>query len=277
MRYPGIMMMAEDSSDFPKVTHPTTEMGLGFDYKWDLGWMNDTLKYYNLDPVYRQFHHHQLTFSMAYFYSENFILPLSHDEVVHGKGTIINKMWGDYKQKFAQARNLYAYMYAHPGKKLNFMGNELAHFREFDENVETDWFLLGYYSHNTFNRYMRDLSHIYKYHNALSFNDFKHNGFKWIDADNTAQSIYSFYREDPQSVVVCIFNMTPVSYESYRFGVPYEGVYTELLNTEKDIYDGCNMCNYFPIQSENVESHRFQQSILVRIAPFAGIYFEYKK
>lgn len=277
VRYPGILMMAEDSSDFPKVTHPTTEMGLGFDYKWDLGWMNDTLKYYSLDPVYRQFHHHQLTFSMAYFYSENFILPLSHDEVVHGKGTIINKMWGEYKQKFAQARNLYAYMYAHPGKKLNFMGNELAHFREFDENVETDWFLLGYYSHNTFNRYIRDLSHIYKYHNALSFNDYKHNGFKWIDADNTAQSIYSFYREDPQSVIVCIFNMTPVSYESYRFGVPYEGVYTEILNTEKDIYDGCNMCNYFPLKTEKVDCHRFHQSILVRLAPFAGIYFEYKK
>ncbi|MHB8097564.1 MAG: 1,4-alpha-glucan branching protein GlgB, partial [Erysipelotrichaceae bacterium] len=277
VRYPGILMMAEDSSDFPKVTHPTTEMGLGFDYKWDLGWMNDTLKYYSIDPVYRQFHHHQLTFSMAYFYSENFILPLSHDEVVHGKGTIINKMWGEYKQKFAQARNLYAYMYAHPGKKLNFMGNELAHFREFDENLEQDWFLLGYYSHNTFNRYIRDLSHVYKYHNALSFNDYKHNGFKWIDADNTAQSIFSFYREDPQSVIVCIFNMTPVSYESYRFGVPYEGVYTELMNTEKDIYDGCNMCNYFPVNTEKVECHRFQQSILVRIAPFAGIYFEYKK
>ena len=277
VRYPGVIMMAEDSSDYPKVTHPTTEMGLGFDYKWDLGWMNDTLKYYSLDPVYRQFHHHQLTFSMAYFYSENFILPLSHDEVVHGKGTIINKLWGDYKQKFAQARNLYAYMYSHPGKKLNFMGNELAHFREFDENVEQDWFLLGYNTHHSFNRFFRDLSHIYKYHSCLSHHDYKHHGFKWIDADNASQSIYSYYREDEESVVIVILNMTPVSYENYRIGVPYKGSYTEIINTEKDIYDGCNMCNFEPLVSEKHEAHRFDNSILVRIAPFAGVYLEMKK
>ena len=277
VRYPGIIMMAEDSSDYPKVTHPTTEMGLGFDYKWDLGWMNDTLKYYSLDPVYRQFHHHQLTFSMAYFYSENFILPLSHDEVVHGKGTIINKLWGDYKQKFAQARNLYAYMFSHPGKKLNFMGNELAHFREFDENVEQDWFLLGYHTHHSFNRFFRDLSHIYKHHSCLSHHDYKHHGFKWIDADNASQSIYSYYREDEESVVIVILNMTPVSYESYRIGVPYKGSYTEIINTEKDIYDGCNMCNFEPLVSEKHEAHRFDNSILVRIAPFAGVYLEMKK
>lgn len=277
VRYPGVIMMAEDSSDYPKVTHPTTEMGLGFDYKWDLGWMNDTLKYYSLDPVYRQFHHHQLTFSMAYFYSENFILPLSHDEVVHGKGTIINKLWGDYKQKFAQARNLYAYMYSHPGKKLNFMGNELAHFREFDENVEQDWFLLGYHTHHSFNRFFRDLSHIYKHHSCLSHHDYKHHGFKWIDADNASQSIYSYYREDEESVMIVILNMTPVSYESYRIGVPYKGSYTEIINTEKDIYDGCNMCNFEPLVSEKHEAHRFDNSILVRIAPFAGVYLEMKK
>lgn len=277
VRYPGVIMMAEDSSDYPKVTHPTTEMGLGFDYKWDLGWMNDTLKYYSLDPVYRQFHHHQLTFSMAYFYSENFVLPLSHDEVVHGKGTIINKLWGDYKQKFAQARNLYAYMFSHPGKKLNFMGNELAHFREFDENVEQDWFLLGYHTHHSFNRFFRDLSHIYKHHSCLSHHDYKHHGFKWIDADNASQSIYSYYREDEESVMLVILNMTPVSYESYRLGVPYKGTYTEIINTEKDIYDGCNMCNFEPLVSEKHEAHRFDNSILVRIAPFAGVYLEMKK
>lgn len=277
VRYPGVIMMAEDSSDYPKVTHPTTEMGLGFDYKWDLGWMNDTLKYYSLDPVYRQFHHHQLTFSMAYFYSENFILPLSHDEVVHGKGTIINKLWGDYKQKFAQARNLYAYMFSHPGKKLNFMGNELAHFREFDENVEQDWFLLGYHTHHSFNRFFRDLSHIYKHHSCLSHHDYKHHGFKWIDADNASQSIYTYYREDEESVVIIILNMTPVAYESYRIGVPYKGTYTEIINTEKDIYDGCNMCNFEPLVSEKHEAHRFDNSLLVRIAPFAGVYLEMKK
>ena len=277
VRHPGVIMVAEDSSDYPLVTHPTTSTGLGFDYKWDLGWMNDTLKYYAVDPIYRSFKHNQLTFSMAYFYTENFILPLSHDEVVHGKGTIINKMWGDYGQKFAQVRNLYAYMFAHPGKKLNFMGNEIAHFREWDEAVETDWFLLGYKMHHAFQRYMKDLNRIYMHHSCLSFYDYKYDGFKWIDADNAAQSIFSFYREDPISVIVVILNMTPVSYESYRVGVPLTGTYTEILNSEKDIYGGCNMCNYEPIVAEELEAHHQKQSIDVRIAPFSAIYFEVKK
>jgi len=277
VRYPGVTMIAEDSSDFPKVTHPTTDMGLGFDYKWDMGWMNDTLKYYALDPIYRQFHHHQLTFSMAYFYSENFILPLSHDEVVHGKGTIINKMWGTYEQKFSQVRNLYLYMMTHPGKKLNFMGNELAQFKEFDENTELDWFLLGFDAHNKFHRYIRDLNHVYFYHTALSNQDYAHPGFKWIDADNASQSIYSFLREDEHSTVVVVLNMTPNAFEHFRLGVPHAGLYTEIMNTEKDIYNGNNMCNYFPLNSEDYPSHGYPQSINIRIAPFAGIMFEYRR
>jgi 1,4-alpha-glucan branching enzyme len=214
---------------------------------------------------------------MAYFYSENFILPLSHDEVVHGKGTIINKMWGDYGQKFAQVRNLYTYMLSHPGKKLNFMGNELAHFREWDEDRELDWFLLGYQAHNAFHRFMRDLNRIYKYHNALSHYDFQFKGFKWIDADNSSQSIFSYIREDDASCIVCVFNMTPESFEHFRLGVPYPGTYVELFNSEKDIYNGCNMCNFAPIKAEEVEAHHFVQSIQVRIAPFAGVMFELKK
>jgi len=277
VRYPGVTMIAEDSSDFPKVTHPTTDMGLGFDYKWDMGWMNDTLKYYALDPIYRQFHHHQLTFSMAYFYSENFILPLSHDEVVHGKGTIINKMWGSYEQKFSQVRNLYLYMMTHPGKKLNFMGNELAQFKEFDENTELDWFLLGFDAHNKFHRYIRDLNHVYFYHTALSNQDYTHPGFKWIDADNASQSIYSYQREDEHSTVVVVLNMTPNAFEHFRLGVPHAGLYTEIMNTEKDIYNGNNMCNYFPLNSEDYPSHGYPQSINIRIAPFAGIMFEYRR
>ncbi len=277
VNYPGVLMIAEDSSDYPKVTHPTTDMGLGFDYKWDLGWMNDTLKYYALDPVYRKFHHHQLTFSMAYFYSENFILPLSHDEVVHGKGTIINKMWGTYEQKFAQVKNLYGYMFAHPGKKLNFMGNELAHFREWDEKKEMDWFLLGYERHETFHRYFKDLMHIYKYHSALSQFDYQHKGFRWIDADNADQSIYSFYRENAQSTIVVVMNMTPSSYENFRLGVPKKGTYIELINSEKDIYMGCNMCNFKPMKSEDIQAHHQENSILIRVAPFSTIYFEVKK
>ena len=277
VRYPGVTMIAEDSSDFPKVTHPTTDMGLGFDYKWDMGWMNDTLKYYALDPVYRQFHHHQLTFSMAYFYSENFILPLSHDEVVHGKGTIINKMWGTYEQKFSQVRNLYLYMMTHPGKKLNFMGNELAQFKEFDEKTELDWFLLGFDAHNKFHRFIRDLNHVYFYHSCLSKQDYVHPGFKWIDADNASQSIYAYQREDEHSTVVIILNMTPNAFEHFRLGVPHSGLYTEIMNTEKDIYNGNNMCNYFPLNSEDYPSHNYPQSINIRIAPFAGIMFELRR
>ena len=276
VNFPGVIMIAEDSSDFPKVTHPTTEMGLGFDYKWDLGWMNDTLKYYALDPIYRKYHHHQLTFSMAYFYSENFILPLSHDEVVHGKGTIINKMWGSYDQKFAQVKNLYAYMFAHPGKKLNFMGNEIATFTEWNEDKELDWFLLGYQKHEQFHRFFKDLSQIYKHHSALSQFDYQHNGFRWIDADNADQSIYVFYRESKESTIVCVLNMTPSSYEHFRLGVPKTGEYTELLNTDRDIYGGYNMCNYFPLRSEEIFSHHQTQSISIRIAPFSAIYFEVK-
>ncbi|MEI7668450.1 MAG: alpha amylase C-terminal domain-containing protein, partial [Erysipelotrichaceae bacterium] len=277
VRYPGIIMIAEDSSDYPKVTHPTTEMGLGFDYKWDLGWMNDTLKYYTQDPIYRQYHHHQLTFSMAYFYSENFILPLSHDEVVHGKGTIINKMWGDYDQKFAQVKNLYLYMMSHPGKKLNFMGNELAQFREWDEQVELDWFLLGFERHSVFHRFFKDLNHVYRYHTALSHYDYQFKGFKWIDADNAIQSIYSYIREDEMSTIIVILNMTPSSYEGYEIGVPHAGQYVEVLNSERDIYHGCNMCNYTPVQSDESHKHGFTQTIRIRIAPFAGILFELKK
>lgn len=276
-RYPSAILVAEDSSDFPKVTHPTFEMGLGFDYKWDLGWMNDTLKYYSIDPLYRSYHHHQLTFSMAYFYSERFILPLSHDEVVHGKGTIINKMWGDYDQKFAQARNLYAYMFAHPGKKLNFMGNELAHFREWDEDRELDWHLLQYQRHNSFNRLFVDLNHIYNHHSCLSRFDFDHKGFRWIDADNVNASLYSFYREDEKSIIVCIFNMTPVAHEQVHIGVPYAGKYTEIMNTEKDIYDGCNMCNYQPIEAIEELCHHLPFKIICNVAPFAAVYFEHEK
>lgn len=275
--YPEVMLIAEDSSDFPKVTSSTYELGLGFDYKWDLGWMNDTLKYYELDPIYRKFNHHKLTFSMAYFYSEHFLLPLSHDEVVHGKKTIVDKLWGDYDQKFAQAKNLYLYMYTHPGKKLNFMGNEIGMFREFDEARENDWFLLDYSRHAAFARYFEDMSKIYQYYPALSCYDYDPTNFAWIDADNESQSIYSYYREDATSIFVVILNMTPISYESYRIGTPLLATYTELMNTEKEIYEGCDMANFVPIKAEKIAAHRFNQSINLRIAPFAGILLHAKK
>jgi 1,4-alpha-glucan branching enzyme len=276
-RYPSAILIAEDSSDFPKVTHPTFEMGLGFDYKWDLGWMNDTLKYYSMDPIFRSYHHHQLTFSMAYFYSEKFIMPLSHDEVVHGKGTIINKMWGDYDQKFAQLKNLYLYMFTHPGKKLNFMGNELAHFREWDENREMDWHLLQYSRHYSLNRFTVDLNRIYTHHSCLSRYDFEPRGFRWIDADNTSQSVYSYYREDEKSIIVTVLNMTPVAYEQFHVGVPMAGEYSELINTQKAIYEGNDMCNYVPLMAIEELCHNLPYKLVIRLAPFGAMMFEVSK
>lgn len=272
--YPDVMLIAEDSSDFPKVTGSTLDGGLGFDYKWDLGWMNDTLKYYATDPLFRFYDHNKITFSMAYFYSERFLMPLSHDENVHGKKTIIDRMWGTYEQKFSQVRNLYAYMFAHPGKKLNFMGNEIASFREFDEKKELDWFLLEYPAHDAFLRYFTDLNKIYSSHGCLYKHDYDGKGFRWIDADNAAQSVYTFYREDEKEYLVCLMNLTSAQYEDFRVAVPQAGTYTEILNSEKDIYNGCNMCNFEPVKSVTLKNPdgRRTEEIRIRVAPFAAIW-----
>ena len=276
----GIMLIAEDSSDFPNVTKSTLDGGLGFDYKWDMGWMNDTLKYYKMDPIYRKWHHNTINWSMAYFYSERFLLPFSHDEVVHGKATIIDKMWGLYDDKFRQVRNLYLYMFAHPGKKLNFMGNEIAMFREFDEAKDLDWFMLDYPAHDSFQRYFRDLGRIYQNHPCLYKDDYNFEGFKWIDADNAEQSIFTFYRADEEEAIITLLNMTPNSYESYEIGVPFKGTYSELINSERDIYTGCNMCNFKAIRSKACEKgttlHGFENKINICVAPFAGIMLKVK-
>ena len=270
--YPTVMTIAEDSSDYYRVTGNENE-GLGFDYKWDLGWMNDTVKYYNQDPEYRHYAHNLINFSMAYFYSENFILPFSHDEVVHAKGTVLNKMFGDYDNRFRQARNLMVYMYTHPGKKLNFMGNEFASYSEFNENRDLDWNLLSYPAHDSFRRMVRDLNLIYRATPALYRYDFYGRGFHWIDADNNRDRIYSYCRFDDKYCYVVILNMAPVSYENYEFGVPVAGKYTEVLNSEKDIYGGCNMCNYTPVESVKGQLNGYDQKISIRIAPYAGIIF----
>jgi len=214
---------------------------------------------------------------MAYFYYEKFLLPLSHDEVVHGKKTIVDKMFGDYQQKFAQVKNLYCYMFTHPGKKLNFMGNELAMFREWDENKPLDWFLLKYPIHDAFNRYFRDISLIYQSTKALYQRDYLADGFKWIDADNNKESVYSYYREDEQYCYVVVLNMMPTSYEHFKIGVPLLGEYLELINTEKDIYAGCNMCNYEPIKATKLTTNNLPYTLDLRLAPFAGIIFRVLK
>lgn len=272
--HPNVMLIAEDSSAYQGVTKPTFDGGLGFDYKWDLGWMNDTLKYYGKDPIYRKHHHHNLTFSMHYFYSDRFLLPLSHDEVVHGKGTIINKMWGDYEQKFAQVRNLYAYMYMHPGKKLNFMGNELGAFDEWNEAKGLEWSVLQYPKHQGVQRLIRDLNLIYRAKKALYVGEHDPAKFMWVMHSNEDQSIYAFTRTVDNSKLIAVFNMTPIDYSSYELGAPWAGEYHEILNTDKDVYGGQNRFNYDVCYSYGAPLHNQPQRIGFRLAPFAAILFE---
>ncbi|MBP3853290.1 MAG: alpha amylase C-terminal domain-containing protein, partial [Erysipelotrichaceae bacterium] len=233
-----IMLIAEDSTDFPDVTKSTFDGGLGFDYKWDLGWMNDTLNYFKMDPIYRQWHHYDLTFSMAYFYSEKFIMTFSHDEVVHGKATIVDKMWGSYEDKFAQARALYTYMYAHPGKKLNFMGNEIGQLREWDETKSCDWFLLEYPMHDAFEHFIEDLGSIYNENDAFWKHDYDGQSFEWIDADNKEKNLYSFIRKGEKKDFILLMNFSTNSYDHQQFGVPVMGVYKEILNSQWSKYNG---------------------------------------
>jgi 1,4-alpha-glucan branching enzyme len=269
--YPGVMSIAEDSSDFPGVTSVPGRESLGFDYKWDLGWMNDTLKYYHMDPEYRHYHHNLINFSMFYYYSERFILPFSHDEVVHGKLTLIDKMFGSYEDKFAQCRNLMVYLYTHPGKKLSFMGNEFGSFREFDEKKELDWFMMKYPAHDAFRRLVRDLNIVYKDTPAFWRGDYYPETYRWIDADNSIQRVFSYIRYDGRDCYVVLLNMSPVSYEDFRIGVPTYGFFTEIINSERDIYDGCNMCNFHKVRATKQPKHGYKYSMSVRLAPYAGI------
>ena len=239
----SIMMIAEDSTAFAGTTKPTEQGGLGFDYKWDLGWMNDTLKYYSLDPVYKKFDHNKLTFSMAYFYSDNFMLPLSHDEVVHGKGTIINKMWGDYQQKFALVRNLYTYQFAHPGKKLNFMGNEFASFDEWTEAKGLPWSVKTYPVHDSISRMVKDLNFIYQHEKAMYFEEHNPAHFRWLMVDNNTQSIFAFERKVDENCLVFVFNMTTNYYDNVRIPMLTDGTYEEIFNSDKDVYSGWGQYN----------------------------------
>lgn len=268
--YPGIMMIAEDSSDYPFVCASTLDGGLAFDYKWNMGWMNDSLEYFEKNPIYRGAMHHNLTFAMAYFHSERFILALSHDEVVHSKKTIIDKMWGNYEQKFAQAKSLYTLMYTHPGKKLNFMGNELAHFREFSEKQEMDWFLLKYPSHDSFNRYFRELTKIYSKYDAL-YHDFYPNNFRWIDADNSFQNLYSYQRFGTNYTIVVIINLSNVDYYGQRIGIEFAGTYRLLLNSDDEIYGGTTKVEDKVYKSEKIECNNYKNSIMVDIKALSSL------
>ena len=237
-RQPHALLIAEDSTSYSGVTRDVAHGGLGFDYKWDLGWMNDTLSYFQTPPQMRPQHYHKLTFSMMYFYQERYLLPLSHDEVVHGKATILQKMHGDYEGKFPQARALYCYMMAHPGKKLNFMGNEIGQFREWDESREQDWNLLRYPKHDELFRFIRDLNHLYLNHSALWQEDDREQGFRWLDCHQEERCIYAMERRSAKERLVFVFNFSDQTQDGYQ--LPVEGCagLRPILSTEWEEYGG---------------------------------------
>lgn len=272
----NILMFAEDSSDYPHVCKKVEDGGLGFDYKWDLGWMNDTLAYLKLDPITRQHHHHKLTFSMMYFYNEQFILALSHDEVVHGKKSIFDKMWGNYEQRFAQLKALYVYQFTHPGKKLNFMANEIAHVREWDEKISMDWFLLKYPIHDSFQVFFQKISALYTTKAALHRYDFDGLGFKWIDADNAGQNLFLYERKSENSTMIIILNFSGNYYEKQKIGVEFSGSYREILNTEDTKFSGIGSNNPTWLKTIAEECNFLPYLIHVNIAPFSAIILEKK-
>ena len=237
-KYPTIILAAEDSTSFEKVTTPVKEGGLGFDYKWDMGWMNDTLNYFAEAPENRTENYHKLTFSMMYYPNEHYLLPLSHDEVVHGKKTIIDKMNGEYEDKFSQARAFYMYMYAHPGKKLNFMGNEIAQFREWDEKREQDWDILKYPMHDAFHEYMKKLNNIYENHSALSELDYKEKGFSWIDCHQEERCIYAIERRSGDERIAVFFNFSNKMQNNYSVKMSGCKELKLMLNSEAQEFGG---------------------------------------
>lgn len=238
-RHPGILMIAEESTSFPGVTKPVDDGGLGFGFKWNMGWMNDSLRYLELNPFHRQYHHGEMTFAMVYQYSENFILPISHDEVVHGKGSMITKIPGDDWQQFASLRTFYSYMWSFPGKQLVFMGQEFGQRHEFDESVSLEWFVADLWGHGGLKRLFRDLNKIYKENPALWQLDSDPRGFEWINADDAGNNLFSWLRRsDDGSTIACFTNFSPNPQTDYRIDLPMEGVWTEILNTDSLEYDG---------------------------------------
>ena len=277
---PSILSIAEESTTYPLITAPTCDGGLGFDYKWNMGWMNDTLEYVEMDPIYRKYHHSKLTFSMMYNYSENFILPISHDEVVHGKKSLVDKMWGDYWNKFAGLRLYLAYMMGHPGKKLTFMGYEFAQFIEWREYEELEWKLIdGFDMHKNTQIFSRELNNFYKENKALWELDYDTFGFEWIDADNSDQSIYTFIRRssDTNDILVFVCNFTPVVYHDFRLGVPYDAEYEEVFNTDSVEFGGSNQLNESIIVSDTIGYHYRPYSISIKVPPMATSIFRISK
>ena len=277
--HPQALMIAEESTAWPLISKPVYMGGMGFNYKWNMGWMNDMLKYMSLDPIYRKWNHDKVTFSFMYAFSENFVLPLSHDEVVHGKCSLISKMPGDYWQKFAGLRTFFAYWIAHPGKKLLFMGGEFGQFIEWNYDDSLDWHLPQQYPmHKKMLEYSRALNKFYCDHKALWQVDFDWNGFQWIDCNDNENSIVSFIRkaEDPSDYLVAVCNFTPEVRHGYRIGVPEKGSYIEVFNSDDEAFGGSGVKNEGEIKTEDVKWHDRDQSIVLTISPMATIYLRHK-
>lgn len=275
LHHPGAMMIAEESTSWPGVSNPTYENGLGFGYKWNMGWLNDTLDYMSKNAIHRKYHHYDLTFSLIYAFSEKFILPISHDEVVHGKGSLIDKMPGDLWQKFANMRLFLAYMYGHPGKKLLFMGCELAQFDEWDHNSSLHWHLLDYPNHKAIQKLTKDLNLLYQKEPALHDGDAKGEGFRWIDCHDADQSVLSWRRiGNDGSEIVFIANFTPVLRTDYRIGMASQGAWKEILNTDSTYYEGGGNGNLGVIHTEDIPYHELSFSVTITIPPLAVIAFK---
>jgi len=272
--HPGVLMIAEESTAWPSVSRPVHLGGLGFGFKWNMGWMHDTLSYFTKDPVYRRFHHNQLTFSMMYAWSENFVLPLSHDEVVHGKGSLLNKMPGDKWQKLANLRSLLAYMWAHPGKPLLFMGAEIGQEREWDHDTSIDWHLLDDEGHQGVQKLVSDMNRIYRSVGALYEQDHAPEGFTWIDANDSDNNVYSFFRvgRDHDEQVVVVANLSPVPRTGFRVGLPKNTTYQEILNTDAADYGGSGVGNLGSVEAEPVPWHGLEHSALMTLPPLGVVW-----
>ncbi len=277
--YPDVQTIAEESTAWPMVSRPTYLGGLGFGLKWDMGWMHDTLQYMSRDPIYRKYHHNGLTFRMLYAFHENFVLPLSHDEVVHGKGSLIGKMPGDDWQKFANLRLLLGYMYAQPGKKLLFMGAELGQWREWDHDGSPDWHFLEYQRHAEVQKWVKALNQLYRTEPALYELDCDPTGFEWIDASDALQSVITFMRrgKSTDDILLVICNFTPSTHFTYRVGVPRGGVWKELLNSDAAEYGGSGQDNPRSLRAGKIPAHGHPYSLEIRLPPLAVVYFRSRR
>ena len=276
--YPGIMMIAEESTAWPLVTKPTNVGGLGFNFKWNMGWMNDILRYFSLDGYFKKYNHDLITFSFFYAFSENFVLPISHDEVVHGKKSLIDKMPGTYEEKFAAMRAFLGYMYAHPGKKLLFMGQEFGQFIEWDEKKQLDWFLLDYDSHKSLLEYTKSLNRFYKENAPMWEIDYSWEGFSWIVSDDSDNSVIAFRRTDEKGesvIVVC--NFTPVQRDHYKMGVPEKGVYDVVFNSDDKKFGGSGKVRKRVYRTKAQGMHSQPQSVELSLPGLSAIYLKKRK